>query len=168
MRLIISLVLVLAAISIYAAPDYKYSILAYHPDHLSVSRQEFHCLSKNIYFEASTQDEYGKFAVANATLNRVRDPYFPNSICGVIFQGPRIKNRPRLCQFSWYCDGKPDKIRNKRIYRECKRIAMLALLHRDRDITNGATHYHATYVNPWWAKRLIRTVQIGDHIFYRM
>ena len=126
------------------------------------------CMAKNIYFEASTQNEYGKFAVANATLNRVRDPYFPNSICGVIFPGPRTKNQPKLCQFSWFCDGKPDRIRNKKIYKECQRIAMLALLHRDRDITNGATHYHATYVRPWWAKRLIKTVQIGDHIFYRM
>ena len=167
MRLIISLALVLAATLISAAPVYKYSLVTYAPHHLQVSEEEFNCLSKNIYFEASTQDEYGKYAVANATLNRVRDPLFPNSICGVVFQPSRIPKKRHLCQFSWHCDGKPDRIRDKKIYKECQRIAALALLHKDKDITDGATHYHADYVKPWWAKKLKKTVKIGAHIFYK-
>jgi len=166
MRFIISLALVLAT-SISAAPVYKYSMVAYHPDHLPVSRQEFNCLSKNIYFEAKNQTEHGMFAVANATLNRVRNPNFPDSICEVVFQPSRIPGKRHLCQFSWHCDGKPDRIRDKLAFMESQRIAALALLHRDKDITGGATHYHAFYVKPWWAKKLTRTVKIGDHIFYR-
>ena len=35
------------------------------------------------------------------------------------------------------------------------------------DVTQGATHYHATYVRPAWAKTKKRTTRIDKHIFYR-
>ena len=138
------------------------------PDMVGTSEKEIRCLTRNVYFEARSQSTFGKLAVAQVTLNRVRHPKYPSTICKVVHQGPKIKNRPRLCQFSWTCDGVPDKVRSKSLYKECERVSMLALLYRDNDITLGATHYHATYVNPWWAKRLLMTVQIEDHIFYKV
>ena len=131
------------------------------------SDTEIDCLARNIYFEARSQNEYGKYAVAKVVMNRVKSKGFPDTICEVIHQGPRIKNRPRLCQFSWHCDGLPDTIRNFKAYLECRRVAVLALLYPDKDITEGATHYHATYVRPWWAKKLQKTGKFDDHIFYK-
>ena len=67
-----------------------------------VQNSEIECLTRNIYFEAATEDGFGKLAVAMATLNRVRHPRFPNTICGVVYQGPRIKHKTWACQFSWF------------------------------------------------------------------
>tara|TARA_Y100000401_G_scaffold116136_1_gene121230 strand:- start:191 stop:694 length:504 start_codon:yes stop_codon:yes gene_type:complete len=167
MRLILGLVALTLTITapLHSAP--RWVNMDLHRPVPGVSDKQVECLAKNIYFEARNQSEYGKFAVANVTMNRVKDPRFPNTICDVVFQGPRVKKRVGGCQFSWYCDGKPDKIYNKRLWKECKRIAVLALLYPNKDITIGATHYHASYVNPWWAKKLQRLVTVGDHIFYR-
>ena len=132
-----------------------------------VQDSEIECLTRNIYFEAATEDGFGKLAVAMATLNRVRHPRFPNTICGVVYQGPRIKHKTWACQFSWFCDGKSDRMRDKRLRKESRRIATLALLFPEKDITLGATHYHANYVNPIWAQKLTLTTQFGRHIFYR-
>ena len=80
---------------------------------------------------------------------------------------PKNKKNKRLCQFSWYCDGKPDIIRNKRVWRECVYVAKYVILGGVPDITYNSTHYHADYVYPWWAKKMEKTVKLGDHIFYR-
>ena len=147
--------------------DHKYIPNIYNPSGTPLPEEELECMIQNIYFEASTQDEYGKIGVAQATLNRVDSPDFPNTICGVVHQGPRAGNNPRLCQFSWHCDGKSDRIRNHRVYKESRRIALLVFYRSKEDFTQGATHYHAVYVQPWWIKGLTRTIQLGDHIFYR-
>ena len=129
--------------------------------------EEVECMAKNIYFEARSEPDQGKIGVALVTLNRVKDPRYPSTVCEVVFQGPMIKKLKRLCQFSWACDGKRDIIRNRKKYKDCLIIASHILNYRRRDITHGATHYHANYVNPWWAKKLKKTVEIGNHIFYR-
>lgn len=165
MRAICTLLASMAVLSATAATPLSYIPVSYIKTHLP--DREVQCLAKNIYFEARNQDEYGKFGVAQVTLNRVDSPRFPDSICKVVFQPSKLPQKRHLCQFSWYCDGIPDRIHNKIQYEESKRIAILAILHRDRDITGGATHYHASYVRPWWAKKLERTVKLGDHIFYR-
>ena len=165
MRVLCLLLVSLAVLAEAAASPIRYTPVSFQKTHLP--DREVHCLAKNIYFEARNQGEYGKFGVAQATLNRVDSPKFPDSICEVVFQPSNIANRRHLCQFSWYCDGLPDLIKSKVKYEECRRIAILAILHRDKDITEGATHYHATYVRPWWAKKLEMTVKLGDHIFYR-
>ena len=76
-----------------------------------------------------------------------------------------VKNR---CQFSWYCDGIPDEIYQKQLYREILAFSE-AMLAKENilDITDGATHYHADYVLPSWARTKKKTTEIGDHIFYR-
>ena len=132
-----------------------------------VDKKELDCMASNIYFEASTQSRIGKIAVAQVTMNRVRSPRFPNSVCKVVYQGPKNPKNSRLCQFSWYCDGKPDVVRNKRVWRECVYVAKHVILGGVPDITLQSTHYHANYVNPWWAKKMKLTMRLGDHIFYR-
>ena len=136
------------------------------------------CLALNMYHEARDQGTAGKLAVSAVVINRVSDSRFPNTICEVIKQGPTrkswrdpsvsypIKNR---CQFSWYCDGKSDEVRDKKTYQKILDFARL-IMHNDIqfvDITDGATHYHADYVKPDWADTKTRTTEIGDHIFYR-
>ena len=136
------------------------------------------CLALNMYHEARDQGTAGKLAVSAVVINRVSDSRFPNTICEVIKQGPTrkswrdpsvsypIKNR---CQFSWYCDGISDEVKDEKTYQKILDFARL-IMHNDIqfvDITDGATHYHADYVKPDWAKTKTRTTEIGDHIFYR-
>lgn len=130
------------------------------------------CLALNMYHETRDQDIAGSLAVTIVVLNRVNDNRFPNTICGVIKEGPThtsglpIKNK---CQFSWYCDGEDDKPYDRVMYNKMYTLAKSILINETLllDITNGATHYHATYVSPDWSKTKTRTVQIQDHIFYR-
>ena len=136
------------------------------------------CLALNMYHEARDQGTAGKLAVSAVVINRVSDSRFPTTICEVIKQGPTrkswrdpsvsypIKNR---CQFSWYCDGISDEVKDEKTYQKILDFARL-IMHNDIqfvDITDGATHYHADYVKPDWADTKTRTTEIGDHIFYR-
>jgi len=136
------------------------------------------CLALNMYHESRGQGIAGELAVTAVVLNRVNDKRYPNTICEVVEQGPTraswqdpkvrypIKNR---CQFSWYCDGKSDTPGNKKIYNRMYNLADAILGNEISflDITGGATHYHADYVLPAWAKTKTKTVEIQDHIFYR-
>jgi len=134
------------------------------------------CLALNIYHEARNQPVVGQVAVGQVTLNRVNDSRFPDNICEVVMQGPHKKSWKdktkmipvrNLCQFSWYCDGKSDTIRDIKTYRKIYRLAIILIAGWSIDITDGATHYHADYVTPEWAKTKTRTAKIEDHIFYR-
>ena len=147
---------------------------------------ELYCLAMNIYFEAKSEPVAGQYAVADVVLNRVNDARYPNSICKVVLQGPvreswKTKQDPDLpkekrkfnpikhkCQFSWYCDGKADKIRDGDAWRKAQEIAYRIVFEaKFRGVTESATHYHATYVRPSWAKTKKRTTRIDRHIFYR-
>ena len=142
------------------------------------SDDQIECLAKNMYFEARGQGTAGVLAVAFVVLNRVNDHRFPNTICEVVYQAitrPSWKNKNKRypiknrCQFSWYCDGKSDVPKNKKLYNKLEGLAtdMLSGKFNLIDITDGATFYHADYVQPSWAKTKTRTVEIEDHIFYR-
>jgi spore germination cell wall hydrolase CwlJ-like protein len=139
----------------------------------SLPKQEFECLAKNIYFEAGNQSIAGQLAVALVTLNRVNDPRFPHTVCSVVTQGSMAdpnKNVGRRCQFSWYCNGKSNNPKkDSATWQTAKQVALDAnrMFHKGIDITNGATHFHATYVKPGWAKTLERVARIDDHIFYK-
>jgi len=122
------------------------------------------CLAEALYFEARGESTLGQFAVAEVILNRVDNRRWPDTICGVIEQG---KHRRNACQFSYICDGVPDRIRENRAYRQAKAIALDMVGGAPRSLTDGATHYHADFVSPGWARRLTRTRTIGTHIFYR-
>jgi spore germination cell wall hydrolase CwlJ-like protein len=141
-------------------------------------QQEAYCLAQNVYFEARNQPAAGQLAVMSVTINRVNDERFPNTVCGVVYEGPTrpswkgtgemipVRNR---CQFSWYCDGKSDEIKNKDTFEEILLLSELVIsgTMSIMDITEGATHYHADYVRPAWAETKTKTIEIEDHIFYR-
>ncbi len=129
-----------------------------------VDTPEGHCLAQAVYFEARSEPLSGQLAVAQVILNRVKDPRYPNTICGVVFQNENIKNR---CQFSFACDGMSDNPYEMEPWETARRISYIAVSGRWEDITRSATHYHAVYVNPRWANNLVETGQFGSHIFYR-
>ncbi len=123
------------------------------------------CLAKAIYFEARSESTAGQMAVAKVVLNRVRDPRFPSTICGVVYQGAEYRN---ACQFSFACDGKPDYPTEQRHWQIAKRLAAKAMRGEIRmKALEGVAFYHADYVQPRWAGAMRRVVKIGRHIFYR-
>jgi hypothetical protein len=125
-----------------------------------------HCLAEAIYFESANEPERGQRAVAQVVLNRVRSGIYPSTVCGVIYQNAHRRNS---CQFSYACDGKPERITDMAKWRRAKKFADDALSQRSylKEIGN-ATHYHANYVSPDWRFELKRMKQIGLHIFYSM
>jgi spore germination cell wall hydrolase CwlJ-like protein len=126
---------------------------------------EENCLARAVYFEARSESEIGQMAVAKVILNRVKSPEYPNTICGVVYQGSQRRNS---CQFSFACDGLPDDIRQPAAWAQSKRVAQRALA-GDAKVTamlGGATNYHADYVKPKWARSMRKAVKIGRHIFY--
>lgn len=129
------------------------------------SEEEQACLANGIYFEARGEDLKGQAAVAQVILNRVRNPAYPTTICGVVYQNDSWRNR---CQFSFACDGRKDRIRNPSNYRVAKEIAMAVTAGKIFIPEVGSsTHYHATYVRPRWARTMEKMKKIGLHIFYR-
>ena len=127
---------------------------------------EVECLAKNIYYEARNQNFLGMYAVAEVTLNRVNDRRWPNDICSVVEQRKIVQNQ-WICQFSWFCDGKSDDPEDSKTWLKCLTLARNILQGAYGDITEGATHYHSVYVNPYWADSLNETVTINEHIFYK-
>lgn len=124
------------------------------------------CLATAIYFEARGESEAGQKAVAQVVLNRVLDYRYPDTVCGVVYQNQHWRNR---CQFSFACDGKPDRVRDMRSWAKASRIAEEALQgDYFLDDIGLATHYHATYVSPRWGRYLKRIEKVGTHIFYQL
>lgn len=121
------------------------------------------CLAQAIYYEAALEPEDGQRAVAQVVLNRVRHPAYPNSVCGVVYEGA---DQP-VCQFSFTCDGSLLRAPSASHWGQAKRIAREALAGRTERVVGTATHYHADYVVPRWAYTLGKISQIGHHIFYR-
>lgn len=129
------------------------------------SRREQRCLAAAVYFEARGEPVDGQAAVAQVVLNRVKAPSYPSTICGVVYQNKKWRNR---CQFSFACDGIRDKVTDKKSYKVAAKVAKSVTRGKSwsRDI-GSSTHYHATYVSPRWAKKMKRMTKIGRHIFYK-
>ena len=131
------------------------------------------CLALNTYHEAKNQSMIGQVATAQVVMNRVADSRYPNTVCEVVKQGPKYKGSDvpvrHKCQFSWFCDGKSDEPkRDSKEWFKAQDYARIVLSGRIAlDVTEGATHYHATYVKPSWARTKTRTTRIESHIFYR-
>ena len=102
-------------------------------------------------------------------MNRVFDDRFPNTVCGVVTQGIHWESIParNKCQFSWYCDGLSDVPRNEEAFVQSQENAQIVLNGWFDTFMDGATHYHADYVMPSWAKTHTKIVKIDSHIFYR-
>lgn len=123
---------------------------------------EWQCLTTALYFEARGETLRGQFAVAEVILNRVDNPQYPATVCGVVNQGGKGG-----CQFSYTCDGTRDVMRDTIAADRAGKIARLMLDGAPRGLTQGATHFHTRAVRPGWARRFPQTVQIGAHLFYR-
>ncbi len=131
----------------------------------SFSKRQQACLAQGIYFEARGEPVKGQAAVAQVILNRVRNPHYPNTICGVVYQNKHWYNR---CQFSFACDRIRDRVNDRKRYRLAEHVAMETTSGRIwLPNVGSSTHYHATYVRPRWARTMKRVGKIGLHIFYR-
>jgi len=129
------------------------------------SAKEQTCLANGIYFEARGESLRGQAAVAQVILNRVRNPTYPNTICGVVYQNDHMRN---ACQFSFACDGKKDVIASPSHYKTAQDVAMAVTAGKIfLPEVGSSTHYYAQYVSPGWARAMNRMSKIGLHIFYR-
>ncbi|WP_295813319.1 cell wall hydrolase [uncultured Nitratireductor sp.] len=129
------------------------------------SDREQQCLAAGIYFEARGESVKGQAAVAQVILNRVRNPTYPGSICGVVYQNEKWRNR---CQFSFACDGIRDRVKSPGHFKMAQDVAMATTAGKIwLPEVGSSTHYHATYVHPRWAGAMERMKKIGQHIFYR-
>ncbi len=134
------------------------------PSHAFDKTQQ-ECLARGIYFEARGESELGQAGVAQVILNRVRNPAYPGTICGVVYQNKKWRNR---CQFSFACDGLRDRIKSQRSWKTAQRVARAVSKGEIwLDEVGDSTHYHAGYVRPRWARKMKKTDKIGRHIFYR-
>lgn len=128
------------------------------------SAAEQRCLAAGIYFEARGESVKGQAAVAQVILNRVRNPTYPATVCGVVYQNENWRNR---CQFSFACDGIKDRVRSPKHWDMAEEIALATTAGKIWLTEVGSsTHYHATYVRPPWARKMRKVGQIGLHIFY--
>ena len=125
--------------------------------------RELKCLSEALYFESRGEQLEGQIAVADVIINRKKSKYFPNTICRVVSEGSHKRN---ACQFSYNCDGKLELIHDKRSYMRIVKLSSMILNGAFADITGGATFFHASEVNPSWAKKFRKPKKIGRHIFY--
>ena len=142
------------------------------PQHyITHSERELRCLAEGMYFEARGEPLRGQLAVGRVIMNRVASHAYPDTICEVVYQNDHMRNR---CQFSFACDGKPDKITEYGIWYEIRGYAAWLLANDPKPgaeyqvlaSLETATHYHADYVSPRWAKFLTLTIRIGRHYFY--
>jgi len=130
---------------------------------LDASR-DLDCLTQAAYYEARGEGRDGMRAVAQVVLNRVRHSAFPNSVCGVVFQGA---GRRTGCQFSFTCDGSMRGPVNQAAWNRARAVASAALSGAVFAGVGNATHFHTTAVSPAWRHSLVPVGQVGDHMFYR-
>ena len=122
------------------------------------------CMTQAIYYEAASESDAGQRAVAQVVLNRVAHPTWPNSVCGVVFEGSQ---RSTGCQFTFTCDGSLNRQPSQSGWDRAQRVAARALAGEVYEPIGLATHYHTNWVNPYWAKTLDHIGTIGAHRFYR-
>jgi spore germination cell wall hydrolase CwlJ-like protein len=128
------------------------------------STRALECLTSAIYYEAATEPVEGQRAVAQVVLNRVRHPAYPNTVCGVVFQG---SERATGCQFTFTCDGALARTPHPGLWRQARQIAEAALAGAVYKPVGWATHYHTNWVVPYWSSSLVKAAIVGTHIFYR-
>jgi spore germination cell wall hydrolase CwlJ-like protein len=127
--------------------------------------REFRCMATAIYHEARGETIEGQTAVAQVIMTRVRSDYYPNTICGVVFQGQWNRNS---CQFSFACDGRTDAPKDGKLWDVAIDVAKKVISGKAfiKEIAE-ATHYHATYVSPTWRNKMEKIKRIGVHVFYK-
>jgi spore germination cell wall hydrolase CwlJ-like protein len=143
--------------------DHAWAATPLAPEAFSAAQQQ--CLASGIYFEARGEAVRGQAAVAQVILNRVRNPAYPKTICDVVYQNEDWRNR---CQFSFACDNIKDRIGSKEHWETAQEVAMAVTAGKIwLQEVGSATHYHAVYVRPAWARTMKKVGRIGLHVFYR-
>ncbi|HXA40054.1 MAG TPA: cell wall hydrolase [Phenylobacterium sp.] len=127
------------------------------------SARELDCLTQAVYFEARGETLRGQAAVAQVVLNRVANPSFPKTVCGVVFQGVATHG----CQFSFACDGSMRHGREADAWDRARQVAERALSGVRVANIGAATHFHTIDVQPDWGPQMLRVAQVGLHVFYR-
>jgi spore germination cell wall hydrolase CwlJ-like protein len=132
-----------------------------------VSDTQTQCLADAMYYEARGEGVVGEKAVAEVVYNRVHSRLFPRTICGVVYEGAHLSTG---CQFSFTCDGEMHSAKSHEDWIRARVLAaaIVSGVIKLGDETDGAIAYHATYVDPDWGSNLVRTVRIGNHVFYRL
>jgi spore germination cell wall hydrolase CwlJ-like protein len=151
-------------IPIASGPNPAASQFAFGKSSLEMRTRALECLTSAIYYEAAQEPTDGQRGVAQVVLNRVRHPAFPNSVCGVVFEG---STRATGCQFTFTCDGSMAYAPIPSLWNRARKVAEEALRGYVYAPVGHATHYHANYVVPYWASSLTKTAVEGAHIFYR-
>jgi spore germination cell wall hydrolase CwlJ-like protein len=126
--------------------------------------RELDCLTQAVYFEARGESARGQQAVATVIMNRVKNPNFPKTVCGVVYQGATHRNG---CQFSFACDGQAERVVEHSAWDRARGVAARVLSGAVLREVGSATHFHATGVDPEWGSRMRRVAQVGLHVFYR-
>ena len=121
------------------------------------------CLARSIYWEARGEDAAGIEAIAHVVMNRLGHDGFPDTICEVVMQG----REEGACQFSWWCDGRADDAQEDAAYAAAKEIARKVLNKQTPDRTGGALYFHQKKVTPDWSTKYVKTVEVGNHVFYK-
>ncbi|MEZ7813769.1 MAG: cell wall hydrolase [Paracoccaceae bacterium] len=124
--------------------------------------KQWACLAQAIYFEARGESILGQAAVGEVILNRVESLKFPKTVCSVVHQ-----SHNGTCQFSYMCDGRPEKVSELAAFETVGKIARALMDGVPHSLTEGATYFHAKNANPRWSKIFEPTANIGFHIFYR-
>jgi len=125
---------------------------------------ELECLTQAVYFEARGESARGQQAVATVIMNRVKNPNFPKTVCGVVYQGANHRNG---CQFSFACDGMVERVVESQAWDRARKVAARALSGAVLRDVGSATHFHTVAVAPAWGPQMLRTAQVGLHVFYR-
>jgi spore germination cell wall hydrolase CwlJ-like protein len=139
-----------------------------------VDEVQLKCMGEALYWEARNQSVKGMTGVAHVIMNRVDSKYFPDTVCGVVHQGPRNGSPIKLnrCQFSYFCDGKGDAYPVNSNFDEVLAAEVADLIAENvmyngvDDTTAGSDHYHANYVSPRWNKVYPLRTTIDTHLFY--
>jgi spore germination cell wall hydrolase CwlJ-like protein len=123
------------------------------------------CLAEAVYFEARGEAVRGQIAVAQVVMNRTFSGFYPNTVCGVVYQN---KHHHMACQFTFACDNNPDVVTEPDMWDRAKKIAKAML---DGQLwlpeVDKSTHYHAYWVRPSWVNEMKKMYKFGVHTFYR-
>lgn len=149
------------------------SMSSYNIHEKALFPTEVECMALNVYHEARGESLAGKSAVAHVVMNRVSSEDYPSSICDVVYSantdatGFPLRNQ---CQFSWYCDGRPDEVSLEELdsWRESVEVALLVMMGLTIDPTSGATHYYnPKKASPEWISSFEQTAILGNHRFLK-
>lgn len=137
---------------------------------IPLDEKDIYCLTRNAYYEAKGDSQMSQIAVTHVVLNRMHNEKFPKEACEVVYQKNKFDRHTTVCQFSWYCDKSLMGRRvDEKSWSESLNAVHKALAiyyQRGVDVTDGATFYHANYVNPGW-RHLQKVTSIGSHIYYK-